>query len=139
MKFNFFLKTCFLTICVFVLFSCSDNKEHTYSTWEDLSKASENQLTWIPSFLLQEEAIINNIYDIVACHDLDTNVCWGKMLCYQPVFSWVKTLNNQVETLNIVDWDRLSELGLEKRQVVVFKYKSWNIVVGGNSLFYFGE
>ena len=138
MKGSFVTKILGLIACAFLLASC-EVEEQRYSTWEEMSQAPANQLSWIPSFMLQEEALVQNIHSIVECHDLDSNKGWGKAECNEVALSWFQNLNFQIQQLDTAGWKLLSKLGLQNKQVQVAQIENWQIVLEGNTFYYFGE
>lgn len=124
--------------CVMLLASC-EIVESNYDTWEDLIQAPDNQLTWIPAFMLEEEALINNIHSIVECHDLDSNHGWGRAHCNDQALAWLQSLSFREHQLDKAAWKYLSNLGLQDKQVQVAQLENWQIVLEGDTFYWFGE
>lgn len=104
-----------------------------------MSQAPANQLSWIPSFMLQEEALVQNIYSIVECHDLDSNKGWGKAECNEVALAWFQSLSFQEQQLDKTSWKFLSKLGLKNQQVQVAQLENWQLILEGSTFYYFGE
>ena len=64
----------FIVIIAILLYSCSDYIEQSHNS---LNFLSDNDASWIPFFLMDNEVIKNQVQDIYECHDLDTNESWG--------------------------------------------------------------
>lgn len=138
MKGSFFTKILGLLVCAVLLIAC-EVEEQRYSTWEEMSQAPANQLSWIPSFMLQEEALVQNIYSIVECHDLDSNKGWGKAECNETALAWLQSLSFQEQELDAAGWKILSKLGLKNHQVQVTQLENWQLILEGSTFYYFGE
>ena len=138
MKGSFFTKILGLLVCAVLLVAC-EVEEQRYSTWEEMSQAPANQLSWIPSFMLQEEALVQNIHSIVECHDLDSNKGWGKAECNEVALAWFQSLSFQEQQLDKSSWKFLSKLGLKNQQVQVTQLENWKLILEGSTFYYFGE
>lgn len=138
MKGSFFTKILGLLVCAVLLIAC-EVEEQRYSTWEEMSQVPANQLSWIPSFMLQEEALVQNIYSIVECHDLDSNKGWGKAECNETSLAWLQSLSFQGQELDAAGWKILSKLGLKNQQVQVTQLENWQLILEGSTFYYFGE
>lgn len=138
MKVSFFTKILVLIACAVLLVACEIKEQH-YSTWEKMSQAPANQLTWIPSFMLQEEALVQNIHSIVECHDLDSNKGWGKAECNETALAWLQSLSFQEQQLDKTSWKFLSKLGLKNQQVQIAQLENWQIILEGSTFYYYGE
>ncbi len=64
----------FEIILIMFLCSCSDYKKNAYN---NLNQVDANKSAWLPSFLLNNQEIKQQVFNVLECHDLDTNESWG--------------------------------------------------------------
>lgn len=64
-----------LSVLVFLLVgACSEYKTQSLANLKNLDN---DQLPWIPIFLIKDFKIKEQVFDFYECHDLDTNETWG--------------------------------------------------------------
>lgn len=134
----FFITIILLSAVLFSLVSCEESKA-TYATWVDMSQAPANQLSWIPPFMLEEAAIVGNVHNITECHDLDSNDVWGKATCSQVAVEWIHALEQGQGTLASDAQKRLSKLGLNAASALPHLYGNWQLVLEGDTLYFYGR
>ena len=133
------LKRIVLCIALVLLLASCEIVESNYDTWEEMSQAPANQLSWIPAFMLEEEALVRNIHSISECHDLDSNKIWGKAECNDQALSWLRSLSFQEQQLDNPSLKFLSKLGLKDKQTQVAQIDDWKVILEGSTFYYFAE
>jgi hypothetical protein len=66
-------------ICILSFLQSCDTVTKTYSNWNSIISAKENEKDWLPPIITEKKMdLIENIYNIRETHNLDTNQTWGK-------------------------------------------------------------
>ena len=95
------------------LCSCSDYKKNTYN---NLKQVDANQYEWLPFFLIDNQEIKLQVFNVFECHDLDTNESWGYFSIQNNDYLFDLSCISNIKSLNDKKMNRrLKTIGYEKK------------------------
>jgi len=120
---NKYLFLCIIVICFFI--SCGDYKKQSY---QEIKNLENQQLTWLPDFIIDDYAIKQKVYNIYECHDLDSNDTWGFFSLKDANLILEKTIPISGTLNNNFDITKLNKLGCPNDFKNIYKINTESFV-----------